>query len=53
MEELKCLSCGIGVLPGEGVIFKCPNCGEKIIRCKGCRELASCYTCHKCSFTGP
>jgi hypothetical protein len=49
----KCLSCGSGILPGEGVVFKCPSCGNELVRCKSCRGLATDYTCPKCGFRGP
>ncbi len=53
MEELKCTSCGVGVLGKNFVRFECPACGkEEIIRCLPCRKNLRNYTC-KCGFVGP
>ncbi len=51
MTELKCISCGKS-LNKEGIIFKCPSCGKKIIRCNHCRKIGIKYKC-ECGFEGP
>lgn len=48
---MKCTSCGRDVT--KYVEFKCPECGEKIVRCDACRVLGRKYVCPKCGFTGP
>jgi len=32
--------------------INCPECGEELIRCKHCKEMALEYKC-KCGFKGP
>ncbi|MEM4153129.1 MAG: zinc finger domain-containing protein [Candidatus Pacearchaeota archaeon] len=51
-ENIRCLSCGKELLEDEGVIFKCPSCEKKIIRCSKCRKLSVKYKC-ECGFEGP
>jgi predicted RNA-binding Zn-ribbon protein involved in translation (DUF1610 family) len=49
-----CASCGrdISVI-GDSVIFKCPNCGDEIVRCGKCRIKGTEFQCHACGFVGP
>ena len=47
-----CSSCGKDVSSiDNSVIFECPKCGEKIVRCGNCRNRAVNYEC-KCGFKG-
>lgn len=51
---MQCVSCERDVMTIEGsVIFKCPKCGETIVRCGICRKRGVKYTCPNCGFTGP
>jgi len=48
-----CGSCGRQ--SGEFVEFACPgrDCGERIVRCKACRENGVKWECGKCGASGP
>ncbi|MEM4605978.1 MAG: zinc finger domain-containing protein [Candidatus Pacearchaeota archaeon] len=48
---VKCNSCNYEGT--EIVIFDCPSCKEKIVRCLKCRRLSIDYKCEKCGFKGP
>uniref|UniRef100_A0A7J2TK94 DUF1610 domain-containing protein n=1 Tax=Archaeoglobus fulgidus TaxID=2234 RepID=A0A7J2TK94_ARCFL len=48
----RCISCGAVLMGTEYVSFPCPNCGERIYRCKKCRRLSNKYQC-SCGFIGP
>ncbi len=50
---LRCTSCNREVNAGEYVSFKCPQCGETIIRCDHCRATSTPWKCPKCGFEGP
>ncbi|MCQ4153152.1 MAG: DUF1610 domain-containing protein [Archaeoglobales archaeon] len=52
MEITRCISCGSMLVGAEYVSFPCPNCGERINRCKRCRRLSNKYRC-SCGFVGP
>ncbi len=41
------------VVTDDFVEFKCPKCGERIIRSIAARERALSYKCPNCEFTGP
>ena len=54
MANYRCISCKSEVSNATGSVhFKCPNCGEEIIRCVDCRINAVPYVCPKCGFEGP
>ena len=51
---MRCVSCNIEVKAEDGFsIFKCPSCGETIVRCRRCRANSVPYKCPKCGFEGP
>jgi hypothetical protein len=50
-EKIKCISCGSG-LDEKSVVFQCPACGKRLVRCHKCRKLAIKYKC-ECGFEGP
>jgi len=51
--EQVCNSCKGKTVNATGtVMFNCPVCKEKIIRCGHCRSIAAAYTC-TCGFRGP
>ena len=51
-DMMKCSSCNKEVTDNY-VRFKCPSCGNEIIRCQECRERSGNYTCMECGFEGP
>ncbi|MBN2421366.1 RNA-binding protein [Candidatus Woesearchaeota archaeon] len=52
-NEQLCISCKKNITNMAGVVvFNCPSCKEKIIRCGNCRAIGAKYSC-KCGFTGP
>jgi len=54
MDDMSCNGCGASITPGEhSVKFKCPACGEMIVRCSKCKITSNNYTCKKCGFVGP
>ncbi|MFH1126686.1 MAG: zinc finger domain-containing protein [archaeon] len=54
MNEMSCNGCGASITPGEhSVKFKCPGCGEDVVRCSKCKVTSNKYTCSKCGFVGP
>jgi len=54
MEKLVCNSCKTDIATVDNsTAFPCPSCGNKIIRCGGCRKRSVKYKCSDCSFTGP
>ncbi|VVB99427.1 Uncharacterised protein [uncultured archaeon] len=40
------------VVSGDFIEFKCPGCGERLVRSIAAREKSMVYKC-KCGFTGP
>jgi predicted RNA-binding Zn-ribbon protein involved in translation (DUF1610 family) len=46
----RCSTCG--KLTKNFAEFPCPTCGEKLVRCKHCREIRNKYVCG-CGFEGP
>lgn len=46
----RCITCGRMVK--KFAEFPCPDCGEKIVRCKHCREIKNPYK-SECGFEGP
>ncbi len=57
-SELKleaCFSCNRQINPGKegSVIFPCPSCGARIVRCSSCRQFSNTYKCPGCGFEGP
>lgn len=48
-----CVSCSVRLSDKGAVKFKCPQCGELLGRCGGCRQQSNVYTCKKCGFRGP
>ncbi|VVB66225.1 Uncharacterised protein [Candidatus Gugararchaeum adminiculabundum] len=51
MALKNCVSCG--KLATEFAEIPCANCGEKMIRCKRCRQSSNPYKCKKCGRDGP
>jgi predicted RNA-binding Zn-ribbon protein involved in translation (DUF1610 family) len=53
MVEKTCVSCNKATQ--EYINFKCPECGEEIIRCQHCRALGIEYKCpnKECRFVAP
>ncbi len=50
----ECVSCGRDIITIEdSIVFDCPKCGARIVRCGDCRRLGVNYTCQKCGFEGP
>lgn len=45
-----CISCKKDA--DKYVKFKCPKCGQEIVRCSKCRGLEIDYHCSKCDFKG-
>lgn len=48
---MECVSCKKKTV--KSVIFPCPKCKNKILRCEKCRSLSCEYKCPKCSYEGP
>jgi len=49
-----CVSCNDDITAsGVSVEFKCPNCGQPIVRCGKCRKLMIKWKCPSCGFEGP
>lgn len=47
-----CISCAVDITSiDNSVVFNCPQCGVKIVRCGDCRQRSVNYTC-KCGFKG-
>lgn len=54
MEIEECSTCGANLEAAESfVVFPCPECGEKIARCKDCKKRVNRYECDNCGFEGP
>jgi len=52
--EQTCNSCKTITTNDKGtVVFNCPACKEKIVRCSNCRKIAAKYKCSSCGFVGP
>ena len=50
---MKCISCGVFLESETGAVrFPCPECTEKLGRCKACKDRGTKYRC-KCGFEGP
>ncbi len=46
-----CVTCGKQTR--EYSEFPCAGCGEKIVRCRHCRQISLPYTCKSCNRQGP
>ncbi|MEM0438286.1 MAG: zinc finger domain-containing protein [Candidatus Micrarchaeia archaeon] len=46
-----CDSCGTRTT--DYTEFKCPKCGNGIVRCATCKSNMVKYACSKCGFEGP